>query len=467
MENKNRTKIETKNNRLERSNRHQRGAIVGLSIATGALALTSLGLALALANEQNQTMQAETELANVYQKNLYDLVEGVNNAEIKLSKAISSNEKDFQKKMLAEVVKNAQMAESAISSLPITQNSLADSVKFINQLGGYSTSVMENLASEPQLNEEEKDNLQKLHNSLVEMKGKLSEYMQKMQKGEVSITSENLKLQDGSNSFTVNLSMVKEVSVEYPTMIYDGPFSDSENDYVVRGLKGEEVDKSTAYNSVVKSFKNIDSLEYAGEINSNFQTINFDLKTTDEHNLFVQVSKIGGHILTVSGYHEGEVQSEVSVDEGEKIALDFAKSNGISNVMVVWKAVLGDEAYYNIAPVQNDIILYPDLVKVKIDLASGTVIGYDATSYFINHIDRNLTGEFISVAKAKQAIPDGFEVEEPKLALAPLDYGKEVVCYEFVSEKEGETYYFYINAVSGKLENILKVISTTDGEKLM
>ena len=84
MENKNRTKIETKNNRLERSSRHQRGAIVGLSIATGALALTSLGLALALANEQNQTMQAETELANVYQKNLYDLVEGVNNAEIHL-----------------------------------------------------------------------------------------------------------------------------------------------------------------------------------------------------------------------------------------------------------------------------------------------------------------------------------------------------------------------------------------------
>ena len=62
MENKNRTKIETKNNRLERSSRHQRGAIVGLSIATGALALTSLGLALALANEQNQTMQAKSLL---------------------------------------------------------------------------------------------------------------------------------------------------------------------------------------------------------------------------------------------------------------------------------------------------------------------------------------------------------------------------------------------------------------------
>lgn len=465
---KNKTNIETKNNRLERSNRSQRRAIVGLSVATGILTLTSAGLALALAKEQNSTMQVETELNNVYQKNLYDLVEGVNNAEIKLSKAISSNEKDYQKKMLAEVVKNAQMTESAISSLPITQNSLADSVKFINQLGGYSTTVMESLASEPRLSEEEKNNLTKLHTSLVALKERLGQYMQKMQKGEVSITSENLKLQDDNNTFTVNLSMVKEVSVEYPTMIYDGPFSDSENDYIVKGLKGNEVDKSTAYNSVVKCFKNISSLEYAGEINSNFETFNFDLKTTDGHNLFVQVSKIGGHILTVSGYHEeGSLKNEISTEDGEKIAIDFAKANGIKSVEVVWSDVIEDEAYYNIAPVQNGIILYPDLVKVKIDLASGTVIGYDATSYFINHIDRNLTGDFMSSAKAKENLPKGFKSQNGRLVVAPLDYGREVICYEFESERDGETFFFYINAVSGKLENILKVISTTDGAKLM
>ncbi len=464
---KEKTTIETKNGRLERSNRSQKRAIVGLSVATGILTMTSAGLALALANEQKNSMKVETQLNNVYQKNLYDLVEGVNNAEIKLSKAISSNEKEYQKKMLAEVVKNTQMTESAISSLPITQNSLADSVKFINQLGGYSTTVMENLASQPRLSEEEKQNLSKLHTSLVEMKEKLSEYMQKMQKGEVTITSENLELQDDNNSFTVSLSMVKDVSVEYPTMIYDGPFSDSTNSYVVRGLKGEEVDKSSAYNSVVKCFKNISSLDYAGEINSNFETINFELKTTDDHNLFVQVSKIGGHILTVSGYHEGGLKNEISPEEGEKIALDFAKTNGISSVEVVWSEVVENEAYFNIAPVQKGIILYPDLVKVKVDLASGTVVGYDATSYFINHVERNLNGEFISPTKAKESLPDGFESGDGRLVVAPLDYGREVICFEFESERDGEIYYFYINAASGKLENILKVISTTDGAKLM
>lgn len=453
--------------RIEKKSRRKTNAIIALSITTGALALTSLGLAFTSSTYMTDVSNYENQLANVYQKNLYDLVEGVNNAEIKLSKAINSNEKDFQKRMLADVVKNAQMTESAISSLPITQNSLADSVKFINQLGGYSTVVMENLASESQLSIEEKDNLNKLHSSLVEMKDKLNDYMQKLQKGEVQITTDNIKLQDDSNSFTVNLAMVKDVSVEYPTMIYDGPFSDSETDYIVRGLSGEEVDGSTAYNSVMKCFKNISSLEDAGEINSNFHTLNFNLLTTDEHNLFVQVSKIGGHILTVSGYHEGNVNNDVNIDEAEKIALDFAKSNGIENVESVWSDSLDNEAYFNIAPVQNGIVLYPDLVKVKVDLATGTVIGYDATTYFINHVERNLSGEFMSADKASSALPEGFEYDNTRLCLAPLDYGREVVCYEYTCEKDGDVFYFYVNAVTGKLENILKVIMANDGAKLM
>ena len=456
-----------KNNR-QRSNqgRSQRGVIIGLSIATGALALTSVGLGIVNGVYMSQSGQYQTELENVYQKNLYELVEGINNAEIKLSKAINSNEKDYQKKMLAEVVKNAQLAESAIASLPITQNSLADSVKFINQLGGYSTTVIENLASENELNDVEKENLSKLHSSLVQIKDRLNDYIDKIQQG-YTIVGENIKLKGDNNDFTVKLSMFKEISVDYPTMIYDGPFSESETDYVVKGLKGNVVTKEDAYNNVVKCFKNLSKVEYAGEINSNFETFNFDISTSDGHSLFAQVSKIGGHILTVSGYHDNDVSNKVDMEEAKKVALDFVKLNGIENAECVWEDAFGEEAYFNIAPVQSGIILYPDLVKVKMDLSTGTVIGYDATSYFISHVSRNLQAEYISSDEAVKAVPTGFTTSEGRLALAPLDYGREIVCYEFMSEKNGSEYYFYINAVSGKLENILKVLETDDGAKLM
>ena len=442
-----------------------KGVVIGLSVATGLLMATSVGLAVANNASMSRSMNYQNQLENVYQKNLYDLVESINNAEIKLSKVLSSNDKEFQSKQLTEVVKNAQLAENSISSLPITQNSLADSVKFINQMGGYSTTLVENLRSESQLSEKEIENLTKIHNSLVAIKEKLASYMDKIQTG-YSIVSDSIMLGNENNSFTIKLSSMKEISVDYPSMIYDGPFSDSENDYIVKGLKGDIVTKSDAENSVVRCFKNIAEIEYAGEINSNFQTYNFNLSTTDEHNLFVQVSKIGGHVLTVSGYNN-QNEKNISMDEGKKIALDFVKQNGIENAECVWSDILSSEAYFNIAPKQNGIILYPDLVKVKIDLATGTVIGYDASSYFINHIDRNLSGDFEKASEAKKHLPQGFESGEGRLVLAPLDYSREVVCYEFESEKNGETYYFYINAVSNKLENVLKVIKTTDGAKLM
>jgi len=442
-----------------------KGAVIGLSIATGALILTSVGLAIANGVSNSQVSNFQNQLENVYQKNLYDLVESINNAEIKLSKTISSNDKDFQSKQLTEVVKNALLAENSISSLPITQNSLADSVKFINQMGGYSTTLVENLQSESMLNEKEIENLTKIHNSLIQIKDRLGKYLEKMQQG-YSIVDDSIKLENDMNSFTVKLSSMKEISVDYPSMIYDGPFSDSENDYIVKGLKGEFVTKSDAQNSVVRCFRNIAEINYAGEINSNFQTYNYSISTTDNHNLFVQVSKVGGHILTVSGYND-TTEKKISIEDGKKIALDFVSQNGIENAKCVWQDVLGNEAYFNIAPIQNGIILYPDLVKVKIDLATGMVIGYDATSYFINHIDRNLSGDFESESQAKQSLPKGFESGEGRIVLAPLDYSREVVCYEFESEKDGDIYYFYVNAVSNKLENILKVIKTTDGAKLM
>lgn len=450
----------------KQNNKTQKRWIVGLAFASGGLMLATAGLGIANASYMRETRQYQNELENVYQKNLYDLVEGVNNAEVKLSKAISSNEKDFQKKMLTDVVKNAQVAESSISSLPITQNSLADSVKFINQLSGYSTTVIESLASEPELSTQEKENLTKLHASLLQIKDRLNNYVDKIQTG-YSIVGQNLKLEDGNNGFTVSLSMFKEISVDYPTMIYDGPFSESETDYVVKGLTGTEVTKEDAYNSVVKTFKNLSKLQFAGEIDSNFRTYNFDVLTSNSYHLFAQVSKIGGHILTVSGYNEVDGENTVGIDEAEQIALVFVKANGIENAECVWQDVLGNAAYLNIAPTQNGIILYPDLVKVKVDLITGTIVGYDATSYFISHVDRNLQGDLISNERAGASLPQGYGISAGRLCLAPLDYGREVLCYEFAGERDGDTYYFYINATSGKLENVLKVLQTEDGSKLM
>lgn len=113
------------------------------------------------------------------------------------------------------------------------------------------------------------------------------------------------------------------------------------------------------------------------------------------------------------------------------------------------------------------MVIYPDLVKVKVDLTSGTVVGYDATTYFTNHTDRLIGSATVSKDSVAKSVPSDFETTLSRLALVPLEYNREVLCWEFECERGDEVYYFYFNAKTGEEENILKVIKTDDGSKLM
>jgi len=168
----------------------------------------------------------------------------------------------------------------------------------------------------------------------------------------------------------------------------------------------------------------------------------------------------------VSGNVESDMKN-IDFAKAKKIALDFAKENGVEDAEVVWSEELNSQAYFNIAPTQNGIVLYPDLVKVKVDMENAEVIGYDAISYWTNHTKRNLPKASLSVEDARKSIDQSFEIKNERKTLTPLDYNREVLCYEFECEKNGATYYIYINAETGIEENILKVVETSDGSKLM
>jgi len=281
-----------------------------------------------------------------------------------------------------------------------------------------------------------------------------------------SILSSSSNVDGDFDKFTIEISQINASDTDYPTMIYDGPFSDSVVNQKIKGLSGNEISKDEAYQKVDKLFKNVSNLKYDGQTNGKFSTYNYVLLNSDNQKIYVQATKIGGHILTVSGNVESDVKN-IDFARAEKIALNFAKENGVEDAKVVWSEELNDQAYFNIAPTQNGIILYPDLVKVKVDMEHADVIGYDAISYWTNHTDRVLGLARISKEQARQKIDSEFSIKSERLVLSPLDYNREVLCYEFECEKDGATYYFYINADTGTTENILKVVNTSDGSKLM
>ena len=458
---KNNQKCKIENDRKAGKISKFKSAVVGLSLAVAILSVTTLGLGVAYGVTQDKVDAYGTQLESVYQKNYYELVDNVNNADMEMSKLLNATNSAYQKKMLTEIASASKNMQNNIALLPLTGEDVLESVRFVNQLSGYTTILEEKLANGEDLTEEDLAMLQELHIALISMKDNLNDISMNMRDGYSILTASN-EMNGDLNVFTVDFNKIKANDVDYPTMIYDGPFSDSVVNKKIKGLNGQEVTSEDAGAVLGKVFKDISSYTYNGKTEGKFETYNFDVMTSDNQELYAQVTIQGGHVLTVSGQNASDVKN-FDMATGEKIALEFAKANGVENPEIVWSEELNNQAYFNITPKENGIILYPDLVKVKVDLEYGNVIGYDAISYYTNHTDRNLG----SASDVTVSLPSGFTVITKRLVLAPLDYNREVLCYEYQCEKEGITYYFYFNAKTGEEENILKVVETTDSSKLM
>jgi len=414
---------------------------------------------------EGQKMSYKQELENVYENNFYDLVESVNNLENRVSKIVNSTSSNYQRKTLLEASKNASEAEISVSYLPFSQSDIQQTIRMVNQISGYTSTLAEKLVAGESLTEEEISTLENIHQNLIELKVQLNEFARKLNEG-YSILDSSANLDSGTNEFSRTLSNMKNNDVEYPTMIYDGPFSDSVVNSPVKGLKGNRVNKEEAKENAEKYFKNAAIVDYEGETKGRFETYNFRLTNADEEMLYIQITQIGGHILTVSGAgREGE--ENIDKAAAKEIALEFASENGIEDGEVVWSDQIGNDFYLNIAPKESGIILYPDLVKVKVNLTSGTIVGYDATSYFTNHVERKLSKGSLTQSTALGKVPSYFEIIQSRLVLSPLDYNREVVCFEVEATRDDGKYYFYFNVDNGELENVLKVIETDNGNLLM
>ena len=461
IKNNNEKEIKNKERTINKKNR----ITTGLSIATAILAVSTLGLGVGFAITDSQAMRYKSDLENVYKNNFYSLLDNVNNLETKISKIISASSSTYQRKTLLEASKNASEAEIAVASLPFSQSDIDETVKMVNQISGYTSTLAEKLASGESLTSEELDTLENIDQSVLSLKTQLNEFAKRLQE-DYSIIDASMDLDTNSNAFSRALSSLKDNDVEYPTMIYDGPFSDSVVNSAIKGLNGDNITKSEAKENVEKYFKSATNVEYESQTKGRFETYNFRVTSSNDEMLFVQVTKVGGHILTISG---AGVDGESSIDmaAAKDIALEFAGENGIENAVVVWSDSIENDVYLNIAPKEQGIILYPDLVKVKVNMVSGTVVGYDATSYFTNHVDRTLSKGELTLSEADNKLPSRITKVQSRYVLSPLDYNREVVCVEVEATEGQNTYYFYYNAQTGDLENVLKVIKTDNGNLLM
>ena len=235
-----------------------------------------------------------------------------------------------------------------------------------------------------------------------------------------------------------------------------------------KGLTGEEIDEKRA-NQIAKEFIGQDRIQEFNSNglieNGNIQVYDFNAKIDDNgnnNNLTISIAKKGGHIVNMN--YNREVKAEViSQDEANEKGKEFLNSRGISNMKATYYLKEGGIVTINYAYEQNGVTIYPDLIKVKVALDNGEILGIETTGYLNSHTERKLEKPKVTKEDAKARLNKDLTIESEELAIIPTEWKTEVQCWEFEGNVDGLDFIVYVNAETGKEEDILIITNTPNG----
>lgn len=437
-------------------------AVLGTVLGLFSCAVVGLSVALYYAQTSVNTHEAyQRQMDAIYQRAYYDLLDGASDLGINLRKIGVSNSKSMQQSLLYEVWSASELASSNLATFKSNDDGVLKAQKFVNQLGDYSHSLAMRIAKGGELSQKDRELLFKMGDIADVFQKSLESVRQNLDDANLNLTDEG-----ALDVFVSSFSSFSEPSFEYPEMIYDGPFSSALENRQTKGLTGDEISVEQGAELVKEKLKNVNpvDVEFVSEASGDIKTLDYIVSANGQRG-YVQIAKQGGMLVSFNSRPDG-AQSVVRTDASKactEAAIDFCNAAGFENMSVVWSSSSSGESVVNLAPVQDGVILYPDLVKVKVDETDNSIVGFDASHYAYNHHQRTIQPPKISLESATEvvSIPP---VGEGRLTLIPLRETQEVLAYEFECHQNG-TYYIYIDARTGEECNILYVIDDDMGQR--
>ena len=424
---------------------------------------------------KKQTQYRQT-MENHYNMAFFELVDYVQNVENFLAKSLISKTPEHGAETLTNVWREANLASCYLAQIPISTNELANTSKFLNQVSEYSYSLSrKNIYNEP-LTQDDLDNLKQLHQYSIELENTLNQLSSEMTQGKIKWGELTEK---GSIAFAKQVSNVSQDSFknieenfqEYAGLIYDGAFSEHMTSTERKGLTGENIDEEQAKQKA-KDFigqEKIETINSNGLIEKgNIPVYDFyvKLKKDEKNEVHISISQKGGHVVLMN--YNRDISAEIlSQEEANQKGIDFLNSRGFENMKETYYLKQDGIVTINYAYVQEDVIMYPDLIKLKIALDNGEILGIETTGYLNSHEERDLQEPKISIVKAKENLNENLEILSEGLAVIPTEWKTEILCYEFKGKVEDTEFLVYINAENGREENILVIINTPNGTLTM
>lgn len=441
--------------------RSRRGVIRIYSYLTAFIVIFGVFAAVNYSNAKYYKMKAEyaNELA------LNELSEYADNLSVTLSKGLYATSPEMASKLSTSLWRESSAAKNALSRLPVSQAHLDNTYKFLSQVGDFAVSLSRKVSNGQEITADERAQLEKmLHYSDV-LSEQVTAVRQKLDDGQLSFDEVRKSLmqnEDLNDIDTVGGSFtdLAQAMTDYPTLLYDGPFSDHIDQRKPKMLEGKPgVTRSEAAEKAAKILGiTSDKLQNGEDEDGSFGCYGFNYDKTS-----ISITKSGGYLCYMLNSRY-VTENTLSADDAVIRAKEFAKKLGMDSIKESYYSVNDGVCTVNLAEMTDDVICYPDLLKISVALDNGDILSVDARGYLMNHHERKIPEMKVLREQAQSGLSPYLTVKSHRLAFTPTDSAGEVYCHEFLcTAKDGSEVLVYVNCETGKEENILLMLRTDGG----
>lgn len=414
----------------------------------------SAGLILSLAfsvSAARGRARASALLEEHYRGALLSALEQLETLKTDIDKALISRGDGALFSLYGRIESTAAAVSTHLGALPLAHAAMGNAAKLCNQVSDYAQTLLK----QPDANSEKV--LRQLSQSCAELKSALSASYAQMQVGSIALSQPGAYMADADAALRPLEGAAG--SLEYPTLIYDGPFSDVISESAPRALGGEEISSEQAL-ALALSFVGAGEAHLTQESGGPIPAFGAEV-VLDDCVLQLAVTKRGGEVLWMFPEH-AEFEPVHGLVEARAAAEEFLISRGFLHMEMTFWQLYGGMATLSYAYAQGGVLMYPDLIKVQVRLDTLQIVGWEARHYLSSHYERADVVPVLDQEEAQGAVSGKISISGARLCVIPLGQ-KEVLAWEFQGEYLGDVYYVYIDAKTGQQRDIQRLVQDAGG----
>lgn len=399
-----------------------------------------------------------------YSRAMGDLCDAVENVSDTLEKELYAGSGKMHQSLAVKLYREAGSAKVALAQLPIERLELENTYKFLSQVGNYSLSVSEKLMNGEEISDKEYENIAALYDFAKSLSQDMWELESSISSGEIDLVSATTSdtAETDPPTVTEGFSDFEDSFDSYPSLIYDGPFSDNILERTPRMTSSAEAVTEQKALERCSLGLNINSTEFTEVSNVEGKMPCWRFSNNDK-TIACEVTKNGGYI---SYFLKSRIVEETSLsnEQGVKAAEELLDDLGILSMTTTYYENIDNVLTVNFAYKDVDVCCYTDLIKVSVAMDDGEILGFDAKGFLVNHMEREYPDSLISESRAEEAVSPRLKIKSQRLALIPTEGLEERLCYEFKCTSEsGRNVLVYVNAQTAEEEQILILVESESG----